>query len=554
MGKFMNERTKKGLEILQAALVLGILGDTLLRATPWGLNFFLWVTALSIGLWVVVARHRKERSSTSTILLHGALIFFAAMFIWRASIELMLFDVLAILMILAVLTLPAMKLKMQQSGLAHYALGWVYSGLNIFLSPLFLFVSDIRFETIPRNKGTRHFTAALRGLLVAIPILLIFGALFVAADAAFQELIEKTFRIDFALVINHLALISVMSWIVAGYLRGSAFFGIKKEVEETPDNPEISLQELDLKEKSEVKDENAKEEKPKTWDLQDINNSFLPQYFTLGTVELSVALGLMNLLFLSFVIVQIPYLFGGIELVQNTENLKLAEYARRGFGELVLVSALVLPTLMAAHWLIRKDDKTTLRIYQVLAAVQIGLLFVIMLSAAQRMLLYTGTSGYGLTTARFYPMALMIWLAIVFLWFAATVLRGQRARFAWGTLWSALVFLAAVHVFNPDDFIARTNFNLMHQGRSIDTRYLTGLSDDAIPALLEEMPNLNSEQQCTIQKRVLRRLERGQAQVDLRSWNWSREQARNKIKEQINGSELPGCEQSPEPKEEIRED
>jgi len=551
----MNEKTKKGLEILQAALVLGILGDTLFRVTPFGLNFFLWVTALSIGLWVVAVRHRKEKSNTSTILLHGSLIFFAAMFIWRDSIELMLFDVGAVLMILAVLTLPVMKLKMQQSGLVHYALGWVYSGFNLFFSPLFLFVRDIRFETIPRNKkGTRHFMAALRGLLVAIPILLIFGALFVAADAAFQDLIEKTFRIDFALVINHLVVISLMSWMVAGYLRGSVFFGIEKEAKEAPDNQGISLKDLDLKEKTEVKNENAKEEKPKTWDLQDINNSFLPQYFTLGTVELSVVLGLMNLLFLSFVIVQIPYLFGGIELVQNTGNLKLAEYARRGFGELVWVSALVLPTLMAAHWLIRKDDKVTLRIYQVLAGIQIGLLFVIMLSAAQRMLLYTGISGYGLTTTRFYPMALMIWLAVVFLWFAATVLRGQRSRFAWGTLWSALVFLAAVHVFNPDDFIARTNLNLMHQGRSIDTYYLMDLSDDAIPALLEEIPNLNAEQQCAIRAKFLRRLEQSEKMADLRTWNWSRWRARNELRERINELQLPECGQSPAPKEEIPED
>jgi len=32
---------------------------------------------------------------------------------------------------------------------------------------------------------------------------------------------------------------------------------------------------------------------------------------------------------LSFVIVQVPYLFGGMELIKNTPDLKLADYARR---------------------------------------------------------------------------------------------------------------------------------------------------------------------------------------------------------------------------------
>lgn len=547
----MNERTKKGLEILQAALILGILGDVLLRATPWGLNFFLWIATLVVGIWVVAIRHRDERPGTSTILLHAPLIFFAAMFLWRDSVQLMAFDVFAILMILAVLTLPLMKLKMQQSGLVHYALGWVYCGLNIFITP-FLAINDIDFKTTSRHKGVKYITAALRGLLVAIPLLLVFGALFMAADAAFQDLIEKTLRIDFERVVSHLLMISLLSWAVAGYLRGAAVFTFDKRAKKGSDDGEISL---DLKEKSEQdKDENSSGEKPAAWNLQDLNNSGLPASFTLGTVEMSIVLGLMNLLFLSFVIFQLPYLFGGIELVQNTENLKLAEYARRGFGELVIVSALVLPTLLATHWLIRKDDKVTLRLYQVLAGVQIALLFVIMLSAGQRMLLYTGNSGYGLTTARFYPMAFMIWLAVVFVWFALTVLRGQRRYFAWGTLWSALVFLAAVHVFNPDDFIARTNFRLMHQGRPVDTHYLANLSDDAIPALLEEMPNLNSEQQCTIQKKLLSRWEKGEEESDLRTWNWSRWDARNQLRTRISELEAPDCGQTPELKEEIPED
>ncbi len=94
-----------------------------------------------------------------------------------------------------------------------------------------------------------------------------------------------------------------------------------------------------------------------------------------------------------------------------------------------------------------------------------------MASAVQRLLLLTGELGYGLTTVRFYPMVVMIWLAVVFGWFALTVLRDARNHFAWGALWSAIVILGATNLMNPDAFIARTNIELMQQGREFDAHY-----------------------------------------------------------------------------------
>ena len=104
-----------------------------------------------------------------------------------------------------------------------------------------------------------------------------------------------------------------------------------------------------------------------SWDWRKFDNTILPNSFTLGAIEISIVLGLINLLFLSFVIVQIPYLFGGMDLVQTTPDFKLAEYARRGFGELVIVAALVLPILLLSHWLLRKDKPINEKIYRVLA-------------------------------------------------------------------------------------------------------------------------------------------------------------------------------------------
>ncbi len=43
----MSDKTKLGLRVLVAALILGVLGDALLRTAPWGINGFLWVAALA---------------------------------------------------------------------------------------------------------------------------------------------------------------------------------------------------------------------------------------------------------------------------------------------------------------------------------------------------------------------------------------------------------------------------------------------------------------------------------------------------------------------------
>ena len=246
-----------------------------------------------------------------------------------------------------------------------------------------------------------------------------------------------------------------------------------------------------------------------------------------------IILGLVDLLFLGFVIIQVQYLFGGMDLVQNTPDFKLADYARRGFGELVAVAALVLPILLISHWLLRRDAGPAEKIFKVLAGIQIALLFVIMASAVQRLLLLTGELGYGLTTVRFYPMMFMIWLAVVFGWFALTVLRNRRNHFAWGALWSAMVILGMTNLMNPDSFIVRTNVDLMQQGREFDPHYNASLSDDAVPVLLEALPLMNGIDRCSVTTRLYERMTKTNEELDLRSWNLSRSSARDMLVQSI---------------------
>jgi hypothetical protein len=239
----------------------------------------------------------------------------------------------------------------------------------------------------------------------------------------------------------------------------------------------------------------------------------------LGIVELGVVLGLLDVLFLAFVVVQFRYLFGGAELVQVSETLTYAEYARRGFFELVAVAALLLPIMLLLDWLARLNTDRETIVYRVLSGLLVVLLFVVIVSALQRMRLYT--EEYGLTELRLYTTAFMLWITAGAVWYLVTVLRDRRERFLFGAMMAGLAVAAILNVLNPDDLIVRTNADRPDAPARFDGYYTSSLSADAGPALVEALPSMPVQQRAVVARRLLQRWESAQQQ-DWRSWNYGR--------------------------------
>ncbi len=525
----MNEKTKRGLEVLEAAALLGILGDAMLRATPWGLNVTLWIGALALALLALLARGRRKALAEEGRWLMLPLLFFSAAFAWRDSLTLKTLDALALLVTLSLIALRVRGGRVRLGGMMEYALGACIAGFNTLFGAFPLMFRDIGWKEIPRSGWTRHALSIVRGLLIALPLLLIFGALLMAADAIFEGLINTTLQIDFSTLFSHLFLLLFLAWITAGFLR-SALFG--REVKRTEDGRldiDALAHPLFGAPRSIINALASAQATVKTNAEQDavsapVNKASAAanKKISLGIIEIGIVLGLLNLLFFLFVAVQVRYFFGGAALVKVSPLMTYAEYARRGFFELVWVAALVLPLLLGAHWLLRKEKPAHERVFRMLAAIQVSLLFVIMTSAVARMRLYQ--SEYGLTELRLYTTAFMGWLALVFIWFAATVLRGQRERFACGALVAGFLIIGALHVMNPDALIVRTNVAHKQTGRELDATYAFSLSADAVPALVEALPALTRNEQRIIAVQLLYQrtlLE----ESDWRTWNWSRSEA-----------------------------
>ena len=487
--------------LLVAGVCLGVAGDALLRVGgPPGLNMSLWVAAIVLSAFVLQRRAGLEMDRERAAWL-AVTVLFAAGLAWRDSTLLKPLALGCTTLGFALAGYRVAAAWVRSAGVTSYALAWATGALRAWTAAAPVLVEAARSAPRSDTGSIRWSRAAAvaRGLVIVTPLVVVFGALFMSADAVFADLVLNVVRIDVELIATHLFLFSISAWLATGYLRG-----FQSGTELTPFR---SL-----------------------WE-EDALLGLVPRRPTLGITEVATAVAALDLLFLLFVIVQFRYLFGGDTLVQVTPNLTYAEYARRGFFELVVAAVLVVPVLLAADWLLARRHQRDDLVFRALAGVQIGLVLAITASALHRLRLYH--ASYGLTESRFYAMVLLFWIGVMLLWFAATVLRGRRSLFAFGALASGLSTIALLFVINPDAIVARTNVSRMPSADvsvRFDVAYATSLSADAVPVLIDALSTLPVDVQCPLARHLLRRWPPGQ-ETPIRLWNWSASRARDLVRE-----------------------
>ncbi len=463
--------------VAAGALAVGAGGDLLLLGSEGpGLNLALLFLVLAGAVALV---HGTEgngaRPSREAVAWYAVGLALALVFVLRASPVLHLLAFLGAAAAFAFPALAAGRGWLARSGVLHPVEAIGGAVLRAGLGPLRSWGTGGAEDPggTARRPG-RMIPAVLRGALIALPVLGVFGGLFMAADPEFSHRVTGLLgAVALEELFERIAFAGILAWLAFGYLAavrlGSGVRGWIPAGTRTP---------------------------------------------TLGIGEVGTVLLLLNLLFLAFALLQLPALLGGAALVHTTPGLTYAGHAREGFGQLLAAAALVLPLLLSAEALLGLGSRRDLRIFRGLAALLLVLLGIVIASAFQRVYLYQ--AAYGLTEARFYGAAFLGWITLLCGWLGATVLAGRREHFAAPALVSGYLLLAFLALVNPDARIAQANLARLEVDPGsrgavpFDAAYLSDLSADAVPvlvgALLNGAPDLVPlEARCTLAEALERR-------------------------------------------------
>jgi len=475
-------RTKPPVRILLVALALGWSVDLLFYGKALGISVPLFVLLLMVALFGL-GRLEGVRLVRRNLWLVAPLIFFASMVLVRANPFVTFLNAVASLALLGLMAHFYAAGHPQRLGLIGYPIVLLRAAGNALIQPAPLVSISMDLKAA-RQRGSRNLLPVIRGLLLALPVLVIFTALLASADLVFAEYLEDLFNLDILPDLLELFWRGIIVLGAAWFLAGGLAYALGR---------------------SQVSDDQGALEKV---------IGRLGQVVSLGFIEVATVLISVDLLFLVFVGIQFAYLFGGRANV-TVEGYTYAEYARRGFFELVAVSVLTLGLILGLRWLARRETPRQARIFNGLSSLMVGLVLVILTSAFQRLCLYE--AAYGYTQLRLYSHVFMVWLAVAFVWFLVTLWRWPD-RFAIGAFVAALGFLVTLNAVNPDAFIARQNLARYQVTGKLDAYYLTRLSEDAVPALVLAIDQVTGDEREVLGDHLRYRLERMEASARWRSW------------------------------------
>lgn len=331
-----------------------------------------------------------------------------------------------------------------------------------------------------RHDRGRQFTSVLRGLAFAAPVILIFALLLGSADAVFAGYVNGAFDglrrmlgIDF--MSDGLAQIGT-TLIFGAIMTGAIAYGLMRRI------PEPAAEPIDSTDNDAILNGNDEFafDSPSPYTAGGGVEKRKPA-FKLSMIESGIVLGSVVLLFAAFVVVQFTYFFGGESNV-GIRGLTYAQYARRGFFELVAVSTMTLGLALFLDRVTMRHEGRENTLFRALSVLLAALTTVLLTSAAQRMWLYE--EAYGFTQLRVYTHVAIVWLGVMLGVFVLALFRLRRNVFSLGTLLVLIGYLGTLNLMNVDYYIAERNIARYQAGQELDIAFLNTLSADAVPVIL----------------------------------------------------------------------
>lgn len=280
------------------------------------------------------------------------------------------------------------------------------------------------------------------GLLIGGPLLVVITGLLMSADAVFEDMVLRLpqfiFKLNFQEELLRFVLVIFFGLLFFSILQ---VLHVKAENVYTPDN----------KVKSTI-----------SWD---------------GITAVTILI-LLNSVYVLFTIIQFTYFFSdGLQ-----EGFTYAEYARRGFFELLIVTLINWTILTSCLTLVKEKRKGMNLTIKLLYSILVGVSGVMLVSAYQRLSMYE--EAYGFTLDRLLAHASMIFLMVIF---AYTFVRIwiERLSLLHFYLIAGLLFYTALNVCHMEQIIADNNLDRYSRTEKIDIYYLNSLSYTGIDGLIE---------------------------------------------------------------------
>lgn len=471
--------------LLASGLALGLLAQYLFVGELPGIGF-----AVAIGAVLLLDRFlRGDRRSLGPDVPLGVLaLLFAGLVAVRTDRALVAFDVLAALGLSFAALLASRGVEILRIHVAALPATVGQSACALVTR-----LPAVYARALPAIAGGAHTRSSrvlpyASGLALAAPLLILFVLLFSSADAVFQRSVRDVLDIAWLRELlptlpQRLAVAVAVAWCSTGALAigaGAPALG----------GAQHRMRRL------------------------------------LGQEPVTVALLAIDLLFAAFVALQLAYLFGGRDTLQAS-GIAYSAYARRGFFELVGVTALVGAILFAFDLLVRSRG----RLYLGAALTLVALTAVVLVSAATRMTLYQ--QAYGWTELRLYVYAGIALIAIALLILAAAVVARRMERVLSPLIAAALAVALGVNAIGPSGLVAAANIERFNDPaslpqdaiRDLDLTYLISLGDGAVPAIVERLPALPLPERERL-RGVLRTVDATRHRPPgWPSWSWERARA-----------------------------
>ena len=296
----------------------------------------------------------------------------------------------------------------------------IIDNMIAFLSNLFI-----------RESHKKIYGRIALALLITIPFLGVFIALLFSADSNFSSFIEKILSFNINFDSKYILTVPLYFFLYLTFFLYS--FSIKKDRSQREETPSLDM------------------------------------------LIVGIFLGMINILFITFISLQMPFLFGGEYL---TKGLTIAEFAREGFFQLMMVMGIVLLIFLFIMRRFKGEKTITIMLSGLL--IETILMGVVSL---KKMYLYQDLKGA--TVMRYYVEWFDYFLLIVLLlgiWFIIRKLEFSKLLNT-TTILAVLAFSTIISL-NVDGMVASHNIVKFKDNQSLlDKNALKNLSIDALPVI-----------------------------------------------------------------------